>query len=212
MPLILASSSPRRRDLLTEAGVCFEVVPPSVDEPTWLSPRARAAQQAEALAYFKARSVADATPRRRILGADTVVSLAGEVLGKPADADDARRMLRKLSGTRHEVITGVAIVDEAGQRWIRSDVTYITMATMTDEDVEQYVASGEWEGKAGAYAIQETADRYVRQVEGSFTNVVGLPVELVSSMLDRLAARPPDGPDSHCRDNTHNPPAEDDDD
>lgn len=190
--VVLASSSPRRQVLLREAGVEFEVAPPALAEPVTavddLSPR----QQAEALSYFKARSVVQSQPPRPadsgaapILAADTVVALGDEVFGKPADAADARRMLRTLSSHPHQVITGVCIL--AGQRrLIASDVTTVSMRPMTDREIDDYVASGEWEGKAGGYAIQETADRFVRHLDGSFSNVVGLPMELVQDMLEEV--------------------------
>jgi len=178
--LILASSSPRRRQLLTEAGVPFEAVDPPIPEPapSGLSP----IEQAESLAYFKARAVRPKYPDRTILAADTIVALNGQVMGKASDEAQALNMLQMLSGTRHQVITGMAII-EPGRRQIAYDVTYVTMRKMTVEQVQAYVDSGEWIDKAGAYAIQMTADRYVKHIEGSFTNVVGLPMELVLRML-----------------------------
>jgi septum formation protein len=186
-PLVLASSSPRRRQLLEEAGLEHEVVAPPLAEPVHLGKGLWPARRTEALAYFKARAVSDARPEDLVLGADTVVAVGGRVLGKPADADDARRILRMLSGTRQAVITGVALLGP-GRRGIASETTYVTMRSMSEEELEAYIASGEWKGKAGAYAIQETADRFVTKLEGSFSNVVGLPMELVGRML-RLAGR-----------------------
>lgn len=188
--LILASSSPRRRQLLVEAGVDFEVIDPRIPEPQdgveGLSPGRRA----EAAAYFKARAVAERHPDAIVLAGDTVVSVADKILGKPADSEEARRMLRTLSGTRHEVITGVALLGPGGQRLIASAVTRVTMREITGDEIDAYVDSGEWMGKAGAYAIQETADRYIEAVEGSFTNVVGMPMELVLRMLRELREHP----------------------
>ena len=185
--LVLASSSPRRRQLLAEAGVDFTIDPPRLDEPSDRMKHLRPRQMAEALAYFKARDVADRHDGRLVLGADTVVAGPEGIVGKPADADDARRMLSRLSGSRHAVITGVALVGPAARRLIASDVTWVTMRPMSDQELDDYIASGEWEGKAGAYAIQETADRFVTALEGSFSNVVGLPIELVTRMLGRAA-------------------------
>lgn len=182
---LLASSSPRRRKLLRDAGLQFEVCEPPIPEPDEATPMCPAAL-AESLAYFKARSVAERNPGCLVLGADTVVALGSEILGKPADAAEAERMLRSLSGTRHAVITGLAVVAPDGRRRIASATSHVTMRPMTDEEVAAYVASGEWEGKAGAYAIQETADRFVERVEGSFDNVVGLPVELVRRLIDSI--------------------------
>jgi septum formation protein len=115
-----------------------------------------------------------------------VVSVGARVLGKPAGRAEAEQMLRTLSSTRHAVITGVALLEPDGRRRIASDVTFVRMRELTDEEIAGYLTSGEWRGKAGAYAIQETADRFVVAVEGSFSNVVGLPVELVSHMLQEL--------------------------
>ena len=186
-PLVLASASPRRRELLSAAGVAFEAVAPPIPEPSdadWpLGPAARA----EALAFFKARSVRDLRPDAWVLGADTLVARAGVVLGKPVDAADARRMLRSLAGTRHAVITGVALLGPGGERSLLSEATRVTMREMTAAELDQYVASGEWKDKAGAYAIQETGDRFIESIEGSFTNVVGLPMELIGRLLARIA-------------------------
>ena len=111
-------------------------------------------------------------------------------MGKPANVAEAGSMLSSLSGTRHVVITGVAILAPGGVRIIAAETTYVTMRKMTEAEIEGYIASGEWDGKAGAYAIQETADRFVEKLEGSFSNVVGLPMELVGRMLDEIRARP----------------------
>ena len=189
-PLILASASPRRRTILSEAGYRFDVLVPPLDEPEHVTPGLSPASHAEALAYFKARTVADATTEAIILGADTIVAVGQEVLGKPDGQADARRMLEALSGTRHAVITGVALLGPGSRRRILSDTTYVTMRPLSAEDVQGYIDSQEWDGKAGAYAIQETADRFVDRVEGSFTNIVGLPIELVRALLAELLARP----------------------
>ncbi len=180
--LVLASSSPRRRDLLAQAGYVFDIARPPLEEPTrWpedLPPRALA----EALAYFKARSVAEDVHDARIIGADTICACNGRVMGKPLDADHAREMLHELSHNRHAVITGLTVLD-GQQRRITSDTTWVTMTPMTPEDIESYIASDEWQGKAGAYAIQESADRYVEHLDGSFSNVVGLPMELLATLI-----------------------------
>lgn len=186
IPLILASGSPRRRTLMAEAGFDFEVVLPTVDEPQSLVGRLTPSQQAEALAFFKARSVQIEHSEALLLGADTICAAQGEVLGKPNDVDDARRMLRMLSSTRHKVITGVALLGP-DQRMIASNVTHVTMRPMSEMELEEYIDSGEWCGKAGAYAIQETGDRFITNLEGSFTNVVGLPMELVTRMLAKVS-------------------------
>ena len=189
-PIVLASSSPRRRQLLREAGYEFEVVEPPIGEPDGGAGHLPAARRAEALAYFKARSVWDALSGRCVLAGDTVVAVAGSVLGKAPDARQAREMLRRLSGTRHCVITGVALLDADGRRLIASDRSHVRMRELTEDEIDGYVRSGEWVGKAGAYAIQETADRFVEAVDGSFSNVVGLPMELLGRMIRRLEAHP----------------------
>ena len=171
---------------MARAGYRFDVVAPAIDEPDQGPESIVPARQAEALAYFKARSVSDLCSGRCVLGADTVVATANRVLGKPADAAEAREMLMGLSGTRHAVITGVALLASKVQRLIASDVTYVTMRQITGGEIDDYVGSGEWIGKAGAYAIQETADRFVDAIEGSFTNIVGLPMELVARMIGQL--------------------------
>ncbi|NLX04621.1 MAG: septum formation protein Maf [Phycisphaerae bacterium] len=183
--LILASGSPRRRELLAEAGYRFEVVRPELEEPELdedLGPEGTA----EALAYFKARAAADAAdPSQVILGADTVVALGRQIFGKPRDADHARTMLRLLSHNRHRVITGVALlkVDDRLFRRIDREITHITMKPMSEDQIEEHLRTTDWRDKAGAYAVQEQADRYVMRYEGSFTNIVGLPMELVNRIL-----------------------------
>ena len=188
--LILASSSPRRKKLLAEAGFEFDVVPPAISEPdygpTQLSPR----QQAESLAYFKARVVAEQYPQGRVLAADTIVAADGRVLGKAADRNEAAAMLATLSGTRHAVITAVVILGPGQTRLIASEISYVTMRKISKEQIEAYIELGEWSGKAGAYAIQETADKFIEKIEGSFTNVVGLPMELLDRMLAELKTHP----------------------
>lgn len=183
-PLILASVSPRRSQLLGEAGYSFEVYTPPYLEPDTdhlgLTPRAHA----EALSYFKAKSVAERIERGLVLGADTVVACRDTIFGKPADAADARRILEILMHAPHEVITGVTLIDAAdGRRLIRHDVTRVVMRPMPAGKFEAYIASGDWEGKAGAYGIQDSGDAFIDRIDGSFSNVVGLPMELLGRML-----------------------------
>lgn len=191
IPLILASSSRRRRSLLREAGIAFETVVPPIHEPDEVDGRLPPVQQAEALAYFKARTVQRMRDRAFVLGADTIVlSAQGHILGKPADAGEARSMLEALSNTTHDVITGVAILGPDHERIIASEVTHVTMRPVSPGEIDEYIDSGEWKGKAGAYAIQETADRFIADLDGSFSNVVGLPIELVTKMLAELRRHP----------------------
>jgi len=169
---------------MREHGYRFEVARPTVEEPAHCGAGVPPAHVAEALSYFKARSVAQALPEGLIVAADTVAAVGGEVFGKPADRDDARSILTRLSGTAHDVITGVTLLDAAtGRRDIRHDVTRIVMRPLGDDEMEAYLDSGQWQGKAGAYGIQDHGDRFVERIEGSFTNVVGLPMELLAIML-----------------------------
>jgi septum formation protein len=183
--LILASNSPRRRELLRQAGYRFEVRPPPIEDRGVTSAPTPGAY-VESLAYLKAMAAIGAhrPAEGLVLGADTIVELAGRIIGKPADEADARRILSQLSGSEHRVLTGVALVDMArGRRLLAHDVTRIRMRRIAPEEIDAYVASGEAMGKAGAYALQETGDRYVEKIDGSLTNVVGLPMELLERMI-----------------------------
>lgn len=231
LPLILASASPRRRDLLAQAGIAHEVIACNLREPTsvpaGLPPRA----WAMALAYFKARHVAQAYPGRWVLGADTIVICGAQILGKPADEVDARRMLELQAGVWTDVVTGVALVlvaDPVGaasradgsasaQSFFSSECVGVTrdrsetdrpprdrfkngptvrrciIAAVTrvfmrdDREIrEAYIAGRDWEGKAGAYGIQNIGDQLVEKIDGSFSNVVGLPIERVVELLSSI--------------------------
>ncbi len=177
--LILASASPRRSALLRQAGIAHEVdpcdLPEPADRPAGLSPAA----WAMALAYYKARRVAERHPGRRVLGADTVVACGGEVLGKPRDVADARRMLELQAQMPADVWTGVALVCWSEALTQRRLLAVRTRVWMRDDPQarETYLASGDWAGKAGAYGIQNVGDVLVERIEGSFSNVVGLPVD-----------------------------------
>jgi len=190
--LILASASPRRAALLRELGYEFEVIVAPRDEPAPPAGRISPAAVAQALSYYKARSVAQVQDTGLILAGDTVVTYAGQLFGKPSGRADAERIIETLAGTTHQVITGVTLLDPAtGERAIRHDVTAVTMRSMTEAEVEGYLTTGAWEGKAGAYGIQDEADAFVTQVEGSFSNVVGFPMELIGSMLADWGVLPP---------------------
>ncbi len=215
--LILASASPRRRELLAQAGYVFEVMPADVNEDV------RAGEDpiayVERLAREKAQAVFDAAVSRVspvseetggthlradreglvVLGADTTVTVDGEILGKPVDAGDAARMLRLLSGRVHRVMTGVALVirpsDEdlslgAPESRLRVEsaveVTDVTFAAMSDAEIAAYVATGEPMDKAGAYGIQGTAAKWIPRIEGDYFNVVGLPIARVTRMLETV--------------------------
>lgn len=178
--LILASASPRRAELLRAAGFQFEVMPADVDEQPW--PDEAADPYVRRVALDKARVVALAAPDGIVLAADTSVVVDGAILGKPSDPADAARMLRRLSGRTHEVLTGVAMLGPAGTR-VESSFSHVRFNALSEAEIAWYVASGEPADKAGAYAIQGLGSRFVEEVDGSYSNVVGLPVALVYRML-----------------------------
>jgi len=184
--LVLASASPRRQELLRNAGISFTVQPADVDETPLPGEPPR--ECAERLARDKALAVWRLRPQDVVLGADTIVVVDEAILGKPIDAADAARMLRQLSGRVHRVITGVCVVEAAGtgeNRELRtaSETTLVTMNDLSDDEIRDYVATGEPMDKAGAYAIQGMASRWIPRIEGDYSNVVGLPVALVYRML-----------------------------
>ena len=181
VPLILASSSPRRRELLTQAGIPFEVDAPEVDETCDLP----AAEAVAELSRRKALAAAAAHPGRLILAADTLVTLDGVSLGKPKDKEDAVRMLRCLSGRIHEVCTGVTVITPAGEALTGTDVSRVTFEEMTEDEIRGYVETGEPLDKAGAYAIQGRAALWIRRMEGSPSGVIGLPLDLVYHLLKK---------------------------
>jgi septum formation protein len=185
--IILASASPRRRDLMARAGYRFEVVPSDVDESAFEDTTSSPRQHAEALALAKARSVASRYPDALVIGADTLVDCRGEIIGKPADAREAEQITRRLFSAPHKVITGLALVRlRDNTQIVHSDVTTVYPRKMTEEQIAGHIAGGSWQGKAGAYAIQETGDEFVDHIEGSLTNVMGLPMELLQHLLNDL--------------------------
>jgi septum formation protein len=195
-PLVLASSSPRRRRLLRGLGVPFSVRVPDVDERP--RPRELPGPHVRRLARAKASAVArQLTPgcgARWVVGADTVVVLDGEILGKPRDAADARGMLARLSGRTHEVLTGVALVPAAGGRARTAVVrSRVRMKPFDGATIARYVAGGEPLDKAGAYAVQGRGRRLVAGVDGSLTNVVGLPLERLRTLFAAAGIGQPDG-------------------
>ena len=193
MRVVLASASPRRAELLRAAGLTFETLAVDVDEA--LRPGEASKPYVLRLASEKAARAQQLLkgppeaghhdPEVIVIGADTGVVIDGEILGKPADDRDAERMLRRLSGRRHEVMTGVS-VRRGSVELDRVEVTAVYVNTLTDEDIAWYVASGEGRDKAGSYAIQGLASRFIPRIEGSYPNGVGLPVESVFEMLRAL--------------------------
>ncbi len=183
-PLILASASPRRRDMLADAGYCFQVVPSNVDESAFSARDLSTEQYAERLALAKARDVALRFADRLVLGADTVVDCRGQVIGKPADAADAERITRLLFSRPHNVVTGIALVRLSDNTQIlASDTTTVYPRRLTEAQIAAHIVGGAWRDKAGAYAIQENGDAFIERIEGSFTNVIGLPMELLQTIL-----------------------------
>jgi septum formation protein len=184
--LVLASASPRRRELLRGAGIPFEVQAANIAEDAL--PGESAKDCAERLAREKALVVAAQRPNDVVLGADTIVVVDNQILGKPSDAADAARMLRMLSARVHQVITGVCLVF-GGEARVASETTSVTMLEITDKEIAGYIASGEPMDKAGAYAIQGIASRWSPRIEGDYSNVVGLPVALVFGMLRQVSSQ-----------------------
>ena len=175
--IILASGSPRRKELLTQAGLTFRVLTADVDEtPTVTEPAA----VVEELSMRKAEAVRKMRPSEAeaiVVAADTIVALDGEILGKPKDEDDAVRMLRGLSGRTHEVYTGVTVLQVPGtERVTFSNCTRVTFYRLSEEDIRDYVASGEPMDKAGSYGIQGLGVRFVERIKGDYNNVVGFPL------------------------------------
>jgi len=186
-PLILASASPRRRQLMSDAGYEFTVVLPEVDELDFKTNDADPVEYAKRLALAKAKSVARKHPDSFVIGADTIVDFQGRIIGKAADAREAEQITRKLFSEPHKVITGVAIVRLSdGTELVHSDSTTVYPRKMTPGQIADHIKSGSWRDKAGAYAIQETGDEFVEKIEGSLTNVMGLPMELLESILAGL--------------------------
>jgi septum formation protein len=181
-PLILASSSPRRFELLQEIGVPFTVFPSDADEVH--NEQLTAVEVSQLNAYRKARAVAKKCPDALVLGADTLVYLGTKLFGKPADLEDAYRMLKQLQNRRHEVVTGVCLIHLRGhQQKIFYESTNVKFRALGTRQIRDYLTLTSPLDKAGAYAIQEHGDRIVEQIDGSFSNVVGLPVERLQAEL-----------------------------
>ena len=177
--LVLASCSPRRSELLSLAGIPFETVSPDVDESCDLP----ADQTVAVLSARKAQAVSRFFPGRFVLAADTLVSLEGRKMGKPENVEDAKAMLRMLSGKTHQVYTGVSLLSPSGKLLTESDRSDVTFCPLTEEEIIAYVRSGEPMDKASAYALQGHASLWISRIEGSFSSVIGLPLHLVREML-----------------------------
>jgi len=187
-PLILASASPRRRELLAQVGITPDQIDPAeIDEAAGKDelpgPLARR------LAEEKAASVAARHAQAFVLGADTVVGVGRRIVGKPADAAEARRFLELLSGRRHRVFGGICAIAPDGRRTVRLINTMVRFKRLTSAEIDAYLATGEWQGKAGAYAIQGHAAAFIPAINGSYSNVVGLDVAAAAAMLAGLGYR-----------------------
>ena len=187
--IILASSSPRRRELLSQAGIPFMVKPGEVDEEK-VELSGTPEQKAEHLAYIKAMDVAKNVDKGLVLGADTIVVCDGEIFGKPVDEKDARRMLESLSGREHFVITGIALVDAtSGVVKKGHETTKVKFSSLTVDEIQAYIQTGEPFGKAGAYAVQGRGALLVDGLNGCYSNVVGLPLKKLDNMLKEFGIK-----------------------
>lgn len=176
MKIILASASPRRSELLSRMGVQFDIVASKAEELH--DETLRAAELCEINARRKAEEVARSFSRAVVIGADTLVALKERIFGKPGDLAEAKEMLRQLSGTTHEVVTGVCCIADKGERVsVFHDLTHVTFRDLSEERIEEYVRTVQVLDKAGAYGIQERGELIVKRIAGSFSNVMGLPVE-----------------------------------
>ncbi len=185
---ILASKSPRRKDLLEKAGYTFSIVTSNIDESAVCADSLDANPYAEKLALLKAMDVAGQFPDTLVLGADTVAELDGEIIGKAIDETHAEEIVCKLFSRPHKVITGIAMVRLTDDlKIVQSDTTIVYPRKMSPSQVESHIRSGTWKDKAGAYAIQETGDEFVERIDGSLTNVMGLPMEKVAELLKKIS-------------------------
>lgn len=187
--LILASASPRRLELLAQVGITPDQIDPAeIDESA--AKDETPGPLARRLAEAKAASVAARHADAFVLGADTVVGVGRRIIGKPADGDEARRFLKLLSGRRHRVYGGICVIAPDGRKARRLIDTMVRFKRLTDGEIDTYLATGEWDGKAGGYAIQGHAAAFVPAINGSYTNVVGLDVAAAAAMLTGLGYRP----------------------
>lgn len=180
--IILASGSPRRAELIKEITEDFEVIPSAAEEI--IQPDRSPEENALDLAKLKAQEVSLRYPGRWVLGADTIVVLAGQVIGKPIDEQDAKQILRRLSGQEHQVITAMALIN--GQCFQEATVSTVKIKPLSDKEIRDYIATGEPMDKAGAYAIQGTGSFMVESYRGSYSNIVGLPIESLRKLLAKV--------------------------
>ena len=182
--LVLASGSPRRAEILERAGWPHEIIVAGIDET--LFPNEEAAAYVQRLARSKAEAVASRLEQGLVLGADTTVVVANQILGQPLDKADARRMLSLLNAKWHEVLTGVAMVRVGGETRVAYETTRVRFAEMSEREIDWYIATGEPFGKAGAYGIQGKASLFIEEIEGDYFNIMGLPIRLVYELATDL--------------------------
>lgn len=187
--IVLASSSPRREQLLKQIGLSFTIISSTVEENISLL-RGNPESKAEQLALAKAQDVAKGLTNNIVIGADTIVVIDDEILGKPGNNGEAHAMLSKLSGREHKVITGIAVIDlEYNVQLVEHETTIVRFRELTDQMIYSYIDSGEPEGKAGAYAVQGLGAIFVEKIEGCYSNVVGLPLSRLSKMLEEVRVK-----------------------
>jgi septum formation protein len=186
---ILASQSPRRIELLREAGYDFDVIPSGVDESRFDNLTMSPANYATTLAQAKAEDIAKRYPDQLVLGADTIIDYEGEIIGKPDNETHAKHIVQKLFSKPHFVITGIALIWKIKQvEVLTHESTKIFPRVMSQVQIEAHLQSDTWQGKAGAYAIQENGDEFIERLEGSLTNVIGLPMERLKNLLQEIFA------------------------
>jgi len=184
---ILASASPRRKQLLTKAGYKFKIIPPDINESAFPIVGINPCEYAKKLALAKAKNVAEKYPDSLIIAADTIADFEGQIIGKPADGIHAEQITKKLFSKPHKVITGIAIIRlRDGIEINESDTTIVYPKKLTPEQIDEHIKGGSWRDKAGAYAIQENGDEFIEKIDGSLTNVMGLPMELLEQLLSKL--------------------------
>lgn len=188
MKFILASSSPRRQELLASVGLTpDEIASPDVDESPLKGENPR--EYVKRIAILKARTIHSQNPQAYVLAADTIVEMGHKIILKAQDQEEAALILKRLSGRRHRVYTGVCVLSPEGKEAYKVVLTRLSFKRLTSDELEEYIASGEWEGKAGAYAIQGQASKFVKFISGSYTNVMGLPLYETDCLLKGLGFR-----------------------
>jgi septum formation protein len=186
MQVILASASPRRRDLLSLIGCKYKIFSPNADETIFEGETPESA--CGRLSLLKAKSALEHFPEALIIAADTLVIIDSKIFGKPRDADEAKEMLNILNGREHEVITGLTII-HSGQSITETESTAVHFRKLSSDDIEAYISTNEFQGKAGAYAIQGYGSLFIERIEGDYFNVVGLPLQRLSRMLEKVGIK-----------------------